>query len=138
MKIAGHGGKDRFWDLLKPEPEIRGCFENGIVRGVLPLIALLCTGCSTLLTIYNGEPYSGVKCNIEGIRKTFETSTPYYLMPHWAEGFFSTIDLPLSVVGDTILLPYAFLKKDRPHGVETPQVREGRGREFPQTGEKRF
>jgi uncharacterized protein YceK len=110
----------------------------GIIIAFLPLISLLCTGCSTLLTINSGEPYSGVKCNIEGIQKTFDTSTPYYLMPHWAEGIFSTIDLPLSVVGDTILLPYAFLKKDRPHGVETPQFWERRAWEFPESGENRF
>jgi uncharacterized protein YceK len=89
------------------------------MKAFLPLIALFCTGCSTLLTMNSGVPYSGVQCNIEGIRKTFDTSTPYYLMPHWAEGIFSTIDLPISVVGDTIILPYAFLNKDRAHGVET-------------------
>jgi uncharacterized protein YceK len=109
-----------------------------MIKAILSLIALLCTGCSTLLTINSGEPYSGVKCNLEGIRKTFDTSTPYSLMPHWAEGIFSTIDLPLSTVGDTILLPYAFLNKDRPDGVETPQLRERRAREFLESGENRF
>jgi len=108
------------------------------MKAFLPLIALFCTGCSTLLTMNSGVPYSGVQCNIEGMRKTFDTSTPYSLMPHWAVGIFSTIDLPLSVVGDTILLPYAFLNKDRPHGVETPQLRERRAREFPESGENRF
>lgn len=68
----------------------------------------------------SGEPYAGVQCNIEGIRKTFDSSTPYYLMPHWAEGIFSAIDLPLAIVGDTIILPYAFLNKNTPHGVESP------------------
>ena len=96
------------------------------MRVILLLIALLCTGCSTLLTMNSGVPYSGVQCNIEGIRKTFDSSTPEYLMPHWAEGIFSTIDLPLSAVGDTVILPYALLKKDRPHGVKTPQFRKKR------------
>lgn len=96
----------------------------GTMRVILLLIAPLCAGCSTLLTINSGEPYSGVQCNIEGIRKTFETSTPYYLMPHWAEGMFSAIDLPLSAVGDTVILLYALLNKERPHGVETPQFRK--------------
>lgn len=90
------------------------------------LIALLCAGCSTLLTMNSGVPYSGVQCNIGGIRKTFDSSTPEYLMPHWAEGIFSTIDLPLSAVGDTVILPYALMKNDRSHGVETPQFRKKR------------
>lgn len=94
------------------------------IRVVLLLITPLCTGCSTFLTINSGEPYSGVQCNIEGIRKTFDSSTPYYLMPHWAEGMISAIDLPLSAVGDTVVLPYALLKKDKPHGVETTRFRK--------------
>lgn len=100
----------------------------GTMRIILLLIALLCTGCSTFLTMNSGVPYSGVRCNIEGIRKAFDPSTSKYIMPHWAEGFFSTIDLPLSAVGDTVVLPYTFLNKDRPHGVKLPN--SGR-REFP-------
>ena len=96
----------------------------GTMRIILLLIALLCAGCSTFLTMNSGVPYSGVRCNIEGIRKAFDPSTSEYIMPHWAEGIFSTIDLPLSAVGDTVVLPYTFLNKDRPHGVETPQLRE--------------
>lgn len=92
------------------------------MRVILLLIAPLCAGCSTLLTMNSREPYSGVQCNIEGIRKTFDPSTPEYLMPHWAEGMFSAIDLPLSAVGDTVILPYALLN----NWVETPQFRKKR------------
>ena len=81
-------------------------------------ICILMSGCSTLLTINTGEPYAGVKCDIEGMKKTFDTSAPYYIMPHWAEGIFSAVDLPLSLVGDTIVLPYSLLQRQRPNGVE--------------------
>jgi uncharacterized protein YceK len=85
---------------------------------ILPT-CLVMSGCSTLLTINSGEPYAGVKCDIEGIKKTFNTSTPYYIMPHWAEGVLSAVDLPLSFVGDTAVLPYTLLRRQRPDGVES-------------------
>jgi uncharacterized protein YceK len=75
---------------------------------------ILLSGCSTLLTINSGEPYSGVKCDIEGIKKTFDTSSAYYILPHWAEGVFSAVDLPFSLVGDTVVLPYTMLPMPNP------------------------
>jgi uncharacterized protein YceK len=100
-------------------------------RGALMKIAilpacLLLGGCSTLLTINSGEPYSGVKCDIAGMQKTFDTSSPYYILPHWAEGIFSAVDLPFSLVGDTVVLPYTLLQRQRLHGVEAPDFPEAK------------
>jgi uncharacterized protein YceK len=79
---------------------------------LLPL--LLCiSGCATFLTINDGTPYSGVRTDIGGMRKTFDISHPYYIMPNWAEGIFSAVDLPLSAVLDTVALPYSLLKPER-------------------------
>ena len=125
-------------DLAEADYDFQPSTAGFRMKYILLLICLPFTGCSTLLTMNSGVPYSGVQCNIKGLRKTFASSAPYYLMPNWGEGIFSTIDLPLSVVADTMILPYAFLNKDRPNGVETPQFRERREREFPETGENRF
>jgi uncharacterized protein YceK len=94
---------------------------------ILPACILL-GGCSTLLTINSGEPYSGVKCDIVGIQKTFDTSSPYYILPHWAEGIFSAVDLPFSLVGDTVVLPYTLLQRQKPHGIESRGFSETPGR----------
>jgi len=80
---------------------------------LLPLLLLL-SGCATVVSINHGEPYSGVKTDMGGIRDTFNTKRPWYLLPNWAAGIISTIDLSLSAAADTAVLPYTISRPSRP------------------------
>jgi uncharacterized protein YceK len=77
------------------------------------LLLLLFSGCATVVSINDGEPYSGVKTDLYGIKDTFDTTKPWYIMPNWAAGILSTVDLPLSAVADTIVLPYTVFRPSR-------------------------
>ena len=79
---------------------------------MLPFLIWL-SGCATVVSINDGEPYSGVKTDLYGVKDTFNTTKPWYVLPNWAAGIFSAIDLPLSAVADTAVLPYTILRPAR-------------------------
>lgn len=74
----------------------------GVIAG---LLCIILTGCGTLLTINSGTSYGGVQADAGGIKNAF-AQTPTEIMPQWAEGFLSLVDLPLSAITDTLALPY--------------------------------
>ncbi len=84
------------------------------IKSVFLLFAVLLSSCSTVLTINEGNAYSGVKADIYSVKDTFNTTKPCYLTPHWAVGFLAAIDMPFSAVADTAVLPYTLLRKPRP------------------------
>jgi len=84
------------------------------IKSVFLLLAVLLSSCSTVLTINEGNAYSGVKADIYSVKDTFNTTKPRYLAPHWAVGFLAAIDMPFSAVADTAVLPYTLLRKPRP------------------------
>ena len=67
----------------------------------LLLLTPLLTGCGTLLTLDSKEPYSGTKLNIDvwGPCQGTLCMVSVILQP------VSIIDFPLSLVGDTLMLP---------------------------------
>ena len=81
----------------------------GVIAG---LLCIILTGCGTLLTINSGTSYGGVQADAGGIKNVF-AQTPTEIMPHWAEGFLSLVDLPLSAITDTLALPYTIFKGRR-------------------------
>lgn len=91
---------------------------------LLPLLVLL-PGCATVVSINDGEPYSGVKTDMYGIKDTFNTTKPWYVLPNWAAGIISAIDLPLSAVADTVVLPYTILRP-APTDIELRETTEGK------------
>jgi uncharacterized protein YceK len=77
------------------------------------VIALLATGCATLRTASNTDPgspkiYGGTRLDIAALSYDRDQ-----LEPFWRYGIYEprhpAADLPLSVVGDTILLPFTGL-----------------------------
>jgi uncharacterized protein YceK len=71
------------------------------------LIAL-CSGCGTVMS-HSGDadwpphPYSGVTFDCQ---LTYQSVTDQHEMPFPEIYFFSFLDVPFSVVGDTVCLPY--------------------------------
>lgn len=73
-----------------------------LARALLCAAALPIAGCSTVLSKGNnawGSPYSGTECAAETIGNLFESPLFLILLP------FAIIDLPLSFVADTLVLP---------------------------------
>ena len=73
-----------------------------LARALLCTAALEIAGCSTVLSKGNngwGAPYSGTECAAETMGGILESPLFLILLP------FAIIDLPLSFVADTLVLP---------------------------------
>ncbi len=90
--------------------------KNRLLSLTASSLLLATSGCSSMVTHSGGDQgyYSGTKANIETL-KDEQTS--------WAMTPLVALDLPLSAVMDTLLLPYDYLRADGDKSASSPRER---------------
>lgn len=98
-----------------------------ILKSLLLFTFSILAGCGTTLNNLSGmgaDHYGGVKGDIKLINQGMEQAGLLFVDPPFhllvlgkcffvAAGAFAVVDIPFSVVGDTLSLPYTFYQKER-------------------------
>lgn len=86
------------------------------------LLLTTTTGCSSVMSHTGADQgyYAGTRANVN-MMKSEDTS--------WAMMPLLAVDLPLSALMDTVLLPYDYLRSDNDKTAESPKARIQRGEE---------
>jgi uncharacterized protein YceK len=117
-----------FWWSFDWEERMTG--RRLAVGGFLPFLLMSC-GCGTFwntawATPFDGQrPYGGVRDDVESARRLVTTPAPHETPQARARGtVLALLDVPFSVVGDTLTLPYILWVRDsdRRAGPDEPRV----------------